>query len=112
MKTTPASEARQVRVLRALGDPTRYRMVAELAAAGELCCGAIGERFPLAQPTISHHVKVLAEAGLITVRRRGQHALLSLNRAALEAALAAAGRQLAPPGRARQSGKKRSTQEE
>ncbi|MGH9505749.1 MAG: ArsR/SmtB family transcription factor, partial [Terriglobales bacterium] len=66
MKKTPASEARLVRVLRALGDPTRYRMVAELAAAGELCCGAIGERFPLAQPTISHHVKVLADAGLIT----------------------------------------------
>jgi DNA-binding transcriptional ArsR family regulator len=64
-----------IRVLKALAEPRRLHMIQELAAAGELTCGQIGARLPLAQPTISHHLKVLNDAGLLVVRREAQHAL-------------------------------------
>jgi ArsR family transcriptional regulator, arsenate/arsenite/antimonite-responsive transcriptional repressor len=76
-----------VRVLKALADPHRFKMVQEIAAAGELSCGQVGECFQLAQPTISHHIKILAEAGLVAVRREGQHIFISLDRALLDRVL-------------------------
>lgn len=68
-----------MRVLKALAEPQRLRMIQELAAAGELSCGQVGQRFPLSQPTISHHLKVLNDAGLLVVRREGQHVFVSVN---------------------------------
>ena len=68
-----------VRVLKALGDPTRFRMVQEVAAAGELCCKEVVERFDISQPTISHHLKVLCLAGVLSVRRQGKHRYTSVN---------------------------------
>jgi ArsR family transcriptional regulator len=68
-----------VRILKALADPKRFRMVQEISAAGELSCGELNELFPLSQPTISHHVKILADSGVILVRREAQHAFMSLN---------------------------------
>lgn len=79
---------RLVRVLKALSDANRFRMVQEIASAGQLNCGQIGERFELAQPTISHHLKILAESGVLVVRRQGQHAHLSVNHALLGEAMA------------------------
>jgi ArsR family transcriptional regulator len=72
-------ETRLVRVLKALADPKRLRMVQEIAAAGELSCGQVGERFHLSQPTISHHLKILGEAGIIQVRESAQHHFISVN---------------------------------
>src|SRR5579863_7351220 len=69
-----------VRALRALGDPTRFRMVQEVAAGGELCCGQVAERFDVTQPTISHHLKVLFAAGVLSVRSQGKHRYISVNR--------------------------------
>ncbi|HTB61723.1 MAG TPA: metalloregulator ArsR/SmtB family transcription factor [Polyangia bacterium] len=68
-----------VRALRALGDPTRFRMVQEVAASAELCCGQIAERFDVTQPTISHHLKVLFLAGVLSVRNQGKHRYISVN---------------------------------
>lgn len=68
-----------VRVLKALGDTTRFRMVQEVAAAGELCCKEVVERFDISQPTISHHLKVLCLAGVLSVRCQGKHRYASLN---------------------------------
>ena len=68
-----------VRALRALGDPTRFRMVQEVAAGGELCCGQVAERFDVTQPTISHHLKVLFAAGVLSVRNQGKHRYISVN---------------------------------
>lgn len=68
-----------VRVLKALGDKSRFRMVQEIARAGELSCGQVGERFDLTQPTVSHHLKILADAEVLLVRREGQHAFISVN---------------------------------
>ena len=72
-----------IRVLKALSDPNRFRMVQEVAAAGELSCGQIVERFHLSQPTVSHHMKILTEADVLAVRREGQHGFISVNHALL-----------------------------
>ncbi len=74
-----------VRVLKALADPRRFRMVQELAHAGELSCGELGGRFEVTQPTISHHLRVLAEAGILVMRHQGQHHYVSVNRELLDA---------------------------
>jgi ArsR family transcriptional regulator len=66
--------------LRALGDATRLRMAQEIAASGELSCGQVAERFDLSQPTISHHLRKLVDAGVLTVREAGQHRFISINR--------------------------------
>ena len=72
-----------VRALKALGDATRFRMTQEIAAAGELSCGQVAERFDVSQPTISHHLKILVDAGVLLVRNEGKHHYTSVNRALL-----------------------------
>jgi DNA-binding transcriptional ArsR family regulator len=85
MRGMGAGEARAlddralVRALKALGDPTRFRMVQEIAAAGELSCGQVAELFDLSQPTVSHHLNVLTEAGVLCVRVEGKHRYTSVN---------------------------------
>jgi ArsR family transcriptional regulator, arsenate/arsenite/antimonite-responsive transcriptional repressor len=85
MKDMGAGEARTlddrglIRVLKALADPTRFRMVQEIAAAGELSCGQVAELFDVSQPTVSHHLNVLVEAGVLSVRVDGQHRYTSVN---------------------------------
>src|SRR5438093_252852 len=69
-----ADAARLALVLKALADPHRLRMVSLLAAQppdAPLCVCEIEEGFDLAQPTISHHLRILREAGLVTVSKRG-----------------------------------------
>jgi DNA-binding transcriptional ArsR family regulator len=84
-----------VKIAKALADPTRHQMLRELRAAGELTCSAVCERFALAQPTISHHIKTLEEAGLIRVRRQGQFHVLTVD----EKLLSEFARDLAPAAR-------------
>ncbi|HST88959.1 MAG TPA: metalloregulator ArsR/SmtB family transcription factor [Ktedonobacterales bacterium] len=58
--------------LKALADPTRLRMLDLLARQREpLCVCEITARFPLRQPTISHHIRLLREAGLVAGEKRG-----------------------------------------
>jgi DNA-binding transcriptional ArsR family regulator len=90
-----------VKIAKALADPTRHRMLRELRAKGELTCSGVCECFDLSQPTISHHIKTLEEAGLITVRRRGQFHVLTAN----EETLAAFASDLIPNGRPRRARK-------
>jgi ArsR family transcriptional regulator len=75
------SDGRLIRALKALADPTRFRMVQEIASAGELSCGAVAERFDVSQPTISHHLKVLVDAGLLVQRTEGKHHFTSVDSA-------------------------------
>ena len=56
----------------ALSDPTRLRIFSLIASQGEVCSCAMQEPLGKSQPTISHHTKVLAEAGLITGEKRGR----------------------------------------
>jgi ArsR family transcriptional regulator len=59
-------------ILGALADPVRLRLLSLVAAQGELCSCNLEEPLGKSQPTVSHHTKVLAEAGLITGERRGK----------------------------------------
>jgi ArsR family transcriptional regulator len=61
------------RAFKALGDPVRLRLVSLIAshAGGEVCVCELTDPFDLSGPTISHHLKVLRDAGLITGERRG-----------------------------------------
>ncbi len=62
----------EVRLLHALADPARLAIVRQLHTQQEVCaCDFIGCCGGLAQPTVSHHLKVLREAGLIRGERRG-----------------------------------------
>jgi ArsR family transcriptional regulator len=92
-----------LRLLKALAHPIRFRMVQEIAAATELSCGEIGSRFDLAQPTISHHLKILHDAGVLAVRRAAQHAFVSVNRRLVDAALERLPDRLVPARRVRRS---------
>jgi DNA-binding transcriptional ArsR family regulator len=75
-----AREVQLIRVLKAIAHAQRFRMLQELVAVGELSCGQLGTRFALSQPTVSHHLRVLLDAGLVEVRQAGQHRFLSARR--------------------------------
>jgi ArsR family transcriptional regulator len=59
-------------VFAALADPVRLRLLSLVAAAGEICSCNLLEPLGKAQPTVSHHTKVLADAGLIRGDKRGR----------------------------------------
>ncbi len=69
----------------ALADPVRLRVLSILAAApdGEVCVCDLVEPLGKSQPTVSHHLKILGEAGLVHGDRRGKWVWYSLDRARL-----------------------------
>ena len=73
------------RMFKALGDPVRLRLVSMVAShdGGEACVCDLTPAFELSQPTISHHLKVLREAGLLECERRGTWVFYRLVPAAL-----------------------------
>jgi ArsR family transcriptional regulator len=67
-------------LFRALGDPARVRIVNVLATKGEpVCVCELIEPLGLAQPTVSHHLKKLLDAGLVEREQRGKWAYFTLN---------------------------------
>ncbi len=75
---------RASRRFRALADPTRLRLLSLLAKhGGHVCVCDVVDAFTLEQPTISYHLRVLREAGLVSVERRGQWAYYRAEPAAL-----------------------------
>src|SRR5213082_2394477 len=60
------------RVLAALADPVRLRLLSLVAAGGEVCSCDLEGPLDRSQPTVSHHTKILADAGLIVGDRRGR----------------------------------------
>ena len=56
----------------ALSDPVRLRLLSLIADAGEVCACDLLEPLGKSQPTVSHHTKILTEAGLITGEKRGR----------------------------------------
>ena len=72
-------------LFRALGDPARVRIVNILATNSEpVCACAFEPALGLSQPTVSHHLKKLTEAGLLEREQRGKWAYFSLRRDAVE----------------------------
>ncbi|MGD8396724.1 MAG: metalloregulator ArsR/SmtB family transcription factor [Candidatus Eiseniibacteriota bacterium] len=63
---------------RALGDPTRLRIL-ELLKREELCVSEIGQHFEMTQPSISHHLDILRRAGLVTREKRGRETYYRFN---------------------------------
>jgi ArsR family transcriptional regulator len=87
-----ATAARLARMFKALGDPTRVKLVSLIASAddAEACVCDLQEHVELAQPTVSHHLKQLVDAGLIVREQRGKWAyyrIVSQTLAALAQAL-------------------------
>jgi ArsR family transcriptional regulator, arsenate/arsenite/antimonite-responsive transcriptional repressor len=83
----PEATDEQVRLMGAMSDPTRLQIVAMLAGQDEpLCVCEIQANFQLGQPTISHHLKVLRDARLVTWEKRGLWVYYSLDRTTLERA--------------------------
>lgn len=68
------------RVFKALGDPTRVRLVSLIAAAdgAEACICDLTDPVGLSQPTVSHHMKLLMDAGLVEREQRGKWAYFSI----------------------------------
>ena len=88
LSVTAAAES--ARIFKALGDPVRLRLLSLLAArqGGEVCVCDLTPAFELSQPTISHHLKLLRQAGLIDCERRGTWVYYWVRPEALTAAAA------------------------
>ncbi|HPA53376.1 MAG TPA: autorepressor SdpR family transcription factor [Thermoanaerobaculia bacterium] len=73
-------------VFKALSDPTRRRIL-EYLREGDLNAGEIAERFDMTKPSISHHLSLLKQAGLVEDTRRGQNIVYSLDTTVFQEAL-------------------------
>jgi ArsR family transcriptional regulator len=84
---TAGQAADLARTLKALADPTRLRLVSMVAAheGGEACVCDLTEPLGLTQPTVSHHLKILVDAGIFTRDKRGVWAYYALVPSALDA---------------------------
>lgn len=65
-------------ICKALGDSNRLRIVVSLLE-GEMCACRLLEQFSITQPTLSHHMNVLCDCGLVNVRKEGKWSHYSLN---------------------------------
>lgn len=79
-----AAAADLAATFKALSDPTRVAIVNRLASAQEVCVCDLTATFELSQPTISHHLRVLREAGLVQTEARGTWAYYRLVPEAIE----------------------------
>ena len=85
---TPALDPRAAEDLaatfKALADPTRVSIVSRLAAGEECCVCDLTHAFELSQPTVSHHLRILRDAGIVEAERRGTWAYYRLRPDAIE----------------------------
>ena len=84
---TASQAADLARILKALADPTRLRLVSMVAAheGGEACVCDLTDPLGLTQPTISHHLKILVDAGILSRDKRGKWSYYAVVPAALDA---------------------------
>ena len=83
----PTAAASLARLFKAIGDPARLRLLSIVSAhdGGEACVCELTEPLGLSQPTVSHHLKVLVDAGLLDREQRGVWAYYSIVPDALDA---------------------------
>jgi ArsR family transcriptional regulator len=67
----------QAQLFKALGDPNRLQIL-QMLCNGELCACKILEKFDITQPTLSHHMKILCDAGIVNRRKEGKWMLYSV----------------------------------
>jgi DNA-binding transcriptional ArsR family regulator len=70
-------------MFKALGDPIRWSILQQIAAEEEFACSALEDTLPVSKPTISYHTKILTQAGLIEVHKRGRNYYYRLREEAL-----------------------------
>jgi DNA-binding transcriptional ArsR family regulator len=87
----PKSTDPDVRLLAALADPARLAIVRQLASDGSVCACDFSACTGLSQPTVSHHLRVLREAGVVHGERRGTWIYYYLDRAVADRLAAIAG---------------------
>jgi ArsR family transcriptional regulator len=92
----PTTSDPDVRLLAALADPIRLRIVRQLADAGSVCVCDLDACQSVSQPTVSHHLRILREAGVVRAERRGTWVYYSLEPAVFDR-LAAILRSIQPP---------------
>jgi ArsR family transcriptional regulator, arsenate/arsenite/antimonite-responsive transcriptional repressor len=83
MKTQAAPARSAARRFKALGHPVRLGIAVRLAREPETCACDFADVFEVSQPTVSQHLRVLREAGLVRTVRRGTQICYSLNDAAI-----------------------------
>jgi DNA-binding transcriptional ArsR family regulator len=76
-----------VEVFKALSDPVRWSIVAQMAKVDELACVTLESTLSVSKPTISYHTRILNQAGLISVRKEGRNYFYTLRRDALHQVL-------------------------
>lgn len=85
MKESQPTSRETVRVLAALSDENRFRIVALLAdRAEELSCGAIGKALDISPSLLSHHLSILADAEIVGRRKNGLWTMNTLQRTVIE----------------------------
>ena len=84
MRELTPHETEAVKVFRALGDPTRFRVVQMLVENDELGCGDFQAAFRLSPPAMSHHFRILQECNLLVMRKEGAFHYFRLHRERLE----------------------------
>ncbi|GIV17068.1 MAG: hypothetical protein KatS3mg022_2503 [Armatimonadota bacterium] len=73
-----------VRIAKAIADPTRFAILKVIASHEEISCGQLAQLFPVAQATVSHHLNMLVNAGLVEMRKQGQHHYFRLRKDAVQ----------------------------
>lgn len=68
-----------IKIAKALADENRFQILQLILEKGEISCSEIVKVFSLSQPTISHHLKVLTESGLVDFRKEGQWSYFFVN---------------------------------
>lgn len=86
MKIADAELAAEAATLRALAHPVRLGIMRHIAEQPETCACDFADLFGVAQPTVSQHLKVLRDAGLVTTRRRGTQICYSADPAGVDRA--------------------------
>lgn len=68
-----------VKIAKALSDPNRLRILQEISQAAQVACADLFDVAPVSQPSMSHHIKALVEAGLVESRKEGRCVHYSVN---------------------------------
>ena len=75
-----AKDGQLIEVLGVLSEDVRFRILSLISSRGELAAKDILSEFDFTQPTLSHHMACLTEAGLVNVKRKGRFAYYSVNK--------------------------------
>ena len=85
-----------LRIAKALADARRLAILERIASCDAAACASLCEEFPVSQPTMSHHLRLLVDVGLIEMRRDGQYAHYRLRAEVVDAYVSAIEARLRP----------------